>query len=357
MITLPAIGRQSIGDCRSSEKPNLGSLLNESTTDGENMKDALTDRWRYADAAAFMRRTREGMPPVIICCACNGGVQGKEYNENIPETADEIADSVYGAYKAGASMVHVHARDPQNLPGPARTLEAWQEVNTKIRQRCPDIILNNTTGASFDMTMEERLYCLDAQPEVASLNLAPEMIRFSLKERPAPFKHPRPAIEVDGCIPWTYKQIRWYATEMQKRGIKPELEIYHPGCAWVYQDLIEQGLLAKPYWIQTVMGYQTSSYATPQNVLDLLRDVPEDSLWLCSGIGPFQLSLTTLAILLGGHVRVGLEDNLYYRRGEKARSNSQLVERVVRIAHELNRAVANPKEARAMLGIASAPAA
>lgn len=319
------------------------------------MSTILVDTWRYTDADPFMRRVREGMPPVIICCACNGGVQGKEYNESIPETADEIAESVNEAYRAGAAMVHVHARDPEDLPGPARTLNIWREVNQKIRALCPEIIINNTTGASFNMTMEERLSCLDARPEVASLNLAPEMIRFKLKERKAPLRHPRPILEYDGCIPWTYKQISWYATEMKKRGIKPELEAYHPGCAWVYQDLISQGLLEQPYWIQTVMGYQTSSYPTVQNTLDILRDFPENSLWLCSAIGPFQLPLTTLAILMGGHVRVGLEDNVYFRRGEKAKSNAQLVQRVVRIANELNREVATPAQARAILSIAENP--
>jgi 3-keto-5-aminohexanoate cleavage enzyme len=248
-------------------------------------------------------------------------------------------------------MVHVHARDPNKLYGPARALEVWQEVNHKILERCPDIIINNTTGASFDMTMEERLSCLDAKPEVASLNLAPEMLRFKLKERKPPLPHPRGVVEIDGCVPWTYQQITWYATEMKKRNIKPELEIYHPGCAWVYRDLISQGLLTKPYWIQTVMGYQTSSYPTVQGTLDLLRDFPEDALWLCSGIGPFQVPLTTLATLMGGHVRVGLEDNVYYRRGEKAKSNAQLVERAVRIANELGREVATPAQARALLGL------
>src|SRR5215469_5626537 len=98
------------------------------------------DFWPYAESHAFMERVREGMPPVLICCACNGGIQGKEANENIPETADEIADSVYGAYKAGATMVHVHGRDPNYLPGAAKTTEVWLEVNRKIRERCPDLI-------------------------------------------------------------------------------------------------------------------------------------------------------------------------------------------------------------------------
>ena len=295
------------------------------------------------------------MPPVIICCACNGGIQGKEGNENIPETADEIADSVHGAYQAGAAMVHVHARDPNYLPGAAKTTEVWLEVNRKIRERCPDLIINDTTGGGPKMTMEERLSCLDARPEVASLNLAPDMSKFKLKARNAPLKHPHPEQAFDECLPFTYGQISAWAGEMKKRGIKPELEVYHPGCFWVVNDLIRQGLIDKPYWIQTVMGYQTSSYPTVKNIIDMLTEFPDGSLWLCSGIGPFQLPLTTLATLMGGHVRVGLEDNVYFRRGEKAKSNAQLAERAVRIAHEFNREVATPAQARKMLGLSQIP--
>jgi 3-keto-5-aminohexanoate cleavage enzyme len=311
--------------------------------------------WPYADSYAFMERIRTGMPPVIICCACNGGIQGKEYNENIPETADEIADSVYGAYRAGAAMVHVHARDPGFLPGPARTAGTWWEVNMKIRERCPDIIINNTTGGGFDTTMEERLLCLDANPEVASLNLGADVSKFKMKERKAPLPHPHPAMDYDDCVPFTYKLIGAFAGAMKERGVKPELEVYHTGAQWMIQDLLARNLLEKPYWIQTVMGSQTASYPTVEHVIDLLREFPDDTVWLCSGIGPFQLPMTTLAILMGGHVRVGLEDNIYYRRGDKAKSNAQLVERAVRIAHELNREVATAAQARKMLGIREVP--
>lgn len=311
--------------------------------------------WAYTNSYAFMRRVREGMPPMIICCACNGGIQGKESNENIPETVEEIADSVWGAYRAGASMVHVHGRNPQYLPGAAKTKEDWHKVNKHIRERCPDIIINDTTGGGPSMTMEERLSCLDAQPEVASLNLAPDMSKFKVKARKPPLKHPHPEQDFDECLPFTYGQISTWAKEMKERGIKPELEIYHPGCAWVINDLIQQGLIKEPYWVQTVMGYQTSSYPTVKNVLDILMELPEGSIWLCSGIGPFQLPLTTLATLMGGHVRVGLEDNVYYRRGEKAKSNAQLVERAVLIANELNREVATPTEARQILGLSATP--
>jgi len=315
------------------------------------MTEAACEPFRYTDSHAFMEKVRGGMPPLMICVACNGGVQGREANDAIPETADEIAESVGAAHDEGAVMVHVHARDPGNLTTGAGESGPWREVLEKIRKRAPGIVINATTGGGPGMTMAERLSSLAAQPEVASLNLAPDMSKFHLKARPAPLPNPRPAMDIDECVPFTYGQIHQFAAEMKRRGIKPELEYYHPGCAWVVRSLIEEGLLAKPYWIQTVMGYQTSSYPTVENVLQLLKEFPDDTLWLCSAIGPFQLPLTTLATLMGGHVRVGLEDNVYYARGRKAKSNAQLVARAVRIAGELNRPIATPDEARAMLGL------
>jgi 3-keto-5-aminohexanoate cleavage enzyme len=246
-------------------------------------------------------------------------------------------------------MVHIHARDPKQLTQGARDTEIWRDVLQKVRSACPEIIINATTGAGPGMTMAERASCLAAGPEVASLNLAPDMSKFKLKERRAPLSFPRPALEIDECIPFTYGQIHEVAAEMKRFGVKPELELYHPGCAWVLQYLIEHGLLDKPYWVQTVMGYQTSSFPTVENVLSILKELPPDSMWLCSAIGAFQLPLTTLATLMGGHVRVGLEDNVYYSRGRKAKSNAELVQRAVRISHELNREVATPAQARQML--------
>ncbi len=311
--------------------------------------------WDYMDSYEFMQHTRRGMPPVMIVVACNGGIQGKEMHEALPETADEIADSVHAAYEAGASMVHVHARKPDNLPLGATTTEVWWEVNSKIRARCPDIIINNTTGGDPVMTMDERLSCLDAKPELASLNLTPDMSRFKIPARPAPLPNPRPEQVYDMCMPFSYGQIEQFAAEMKKRDIRPELETYHTGGAWVIQDLIQHELIDPPYLIQTVMGAQTASYPTPENTLNLLREFPEQTVWLCSGIGPFQLPLTTLAMLMGGHARVGLEDNLYYSRGRKFSNNAEAVKRTARLAQELNREVATPAQARAMLGLPAEP--
>jgi 3-keto-5-aminohexanoate cleavage enzyme len=307
--------------------------------------------WRYADTFDYMDQTRAGFGPAMICVACNGGIQGKETHDALPETPDEIADSVAAAYEAGASMVHVHARDSRDFTLGARRADEWYAVNSRIRERCPDIVINNTTGGDLTMSMEERLSCLDAGPDVASLNLTPDMSRFTMKARRAPLPHPREEMEVDVCIPFTYGIVEQFAAQMKQRGIKPEMETYHSGGAWVMRDLIERKLVEPPYLIQTVMGAQTASYPTPEHVLQLLRELPDQTVWLCSGIGPFQLPLTTLSLLMGGHARVGLEDNLYYSRGRKFVDNAEAVRRVVRIAGELNRKIATPAETRVLLGL------
>jgi len=311
--------------------------------------------WKYSDTYEFMERTRVGMPPVMICVACNGGIQGKELHPSLPETADEIGDSVSEAYVAGASMVHIHARNPKNLSLGAVDAEAWHEVNSKVRERCPDIIINNTTGGDLVMTMEQRLQCLEANPEVASLNLTPDMSRFTIKERKPPLSHPRPEVEYDICIPLTYGLVERFAQKIKEKGVKPEIETYHTGGAWVLNNLIEKNLVTRPYLVQTVMGVQTASYPTPGNVLRLLEELPNGVIWLCSGIGQYQLPLATFAIVMGGHVRVGLEDNLYHSRGKKYANNAEPVERMVRIAHEQNREIATPKQVREMLGLSPNP--
>ncbi len=312
--------------------------------------------WDITDTHEFMKRTAKStMPPCIITVAINGGIQGKEVNDGIPETADDIAASAEEAYKAGASVIHIHCRDPNKLWGVAKTTDHWLEVNRKVRERCPDIIINNTTGGGPDMTLEERLQCLPANPEMCSLNIVPDMGIERIKARDPPIIHPHPALEYNDTVPYTYASITKAVQEMNNYGIKPELEIWHTGANYVIDYLRKNGLIQAPYYIQTVMGYQTASFPTPAHMLELVRDFPKPYLWLTSGIGPYQLQLTTFAILMGGHVRVGLEDNVYYGRGRKAKSNAELVARTVRICKELNRPVATPQQARGMIGISLTP--
>ncbi len=311
--------------------------------------------WDYRNPYEWMSRTRKGLPPLIISVAITGGVEGKEANENLPETPEEQAEQTYEAYKAGASIVHVHARNPEVWWMTSSNPEDYLRINAMIRDKCPDIIINNTTGGGPELTTEQRMASIYANPELCSLNLGPFVLKVPLRERAEPLPSPRPAMVYDRCIPNSYADISLYAKTMKEKGIKPEMELYHPGMYWVVQDLIMQGLIDPPYDIQFVMGFQTSSFPTPKNLLSLIDELPPQSIFFAIGVGPYQLPMTVMSVLLGGHVRVGMEDNLYYSRGRKLKNNAELVARMVRIAHELNREVATPQQAREMLGISQEP--
>jgi 3-keto-5-aminohexanoate cleavage enzyme len=314
--------------------------------------------WDYRNPYQWMERImKNNLPPMMITCAMTGGVGGKEMNENLPETAEEQADQVFEAYKAGAVSVHLHARDPQNLSMTTKNKDDYSKVNALIRERCPDIIINNTTGGGPWLSTEERMCCLfsDPAPDMASLNLGPFVLKMPMKERKAPLPNPRDAFLFDACIPCSYADVNLYAKTMKEKGIKPEVELYHPGQYWVLQDLMLGGNIDAPYMIQFVMGFQTSSYPTPANVISLVNELPANSMFSLIGVGPFQVPMNVLSVMLGGHVRVGMEDNLYYKKGEKLKSNAQLVARIKKIAEEMNRPVATVAQAREMLGLPAKP--
>ena len=310
--------------------------------------------WNYASAYEWMSRLGK-MDPLIISVCINGGVQGKEANPAIPEKPAEIAQSASEAYNAGASIIHIHARNPHKLYECVADMEVYLDINRQVRNKCPNIVINNTSGHGPGVTMEERYRCLDAKPEVASLNMGPDMSRFKFPPRCAPLEHTHDGLVFDECIPFTYGIIENLASVMKEKEIKPEMELYHSGQYWVSQSLIEKGLITPPYWFQFVMGYQTSVYPTPQNLISMVGELPENSIFSTVGIGKYQWVLTTLSIMLGGHVRVGLEDNVYLERGVKLKSNAEAVEKIVRIARELGRDIATPAQTREILGLNSAP--
>lgn len=295
------------------------------------------------------------LPPLIICAAITGGVHGKEANPNLPETPEEQVAQTEACYRAGASMVHLHARDPNNWAEGIGDPAAFYKLNAMIRERCPEIILNLTTGGSYGQSFEERIKCLDAKPETASLNLGPEMYKVRMKERKAPLPHPRDEQFLNDCSRTTYDEIATLARMMKERGIRPEMELFHPGHYWVINDLIKQGLVEKPYKIQFVLGSITASYATPWNVMGLIQELPADSLFSIAAMGPYQFPMTMMSIILGGHVRVGMEDNVYLEKGRMLQSNAEAVERMVSLAKGMNRAIATPKQAREILGLSPTP--
>lgn len=266
---------------------------------------------------------------VILTVATTGGVHGKDANPNLPEQPEEIAEQVRECERLGAAIAHVHGRDEHGENDAGRL----QEVNDAIRDRCDDIIIQNTTGGQSTLDARIEGIRTDPAPEMASLDMGP----FNRGQHIIT-QHNRHNIEK-------------LAREMKQKGIKPELEVFNNGHLNEVYRLIETGLLEEPYYINIIFGNGTFSIPSPENVMNLVRDLPENSEFNLLATGKHQLPLTTLAPILGGHVRVGMEDNLYYRRGEPAESNAQLVERAADIITQLECDLATPAEAREILGM------
>jgi 3-keto-5-aminohexanoate cleavage enzyme len=288
----------------------------------------LTDTMPYEGYSDYFDKK------LIISVALTGGHHGKETNPNLPEQPEEIARDLKACEKAGASIVHIHARD-DNGEG-TKSVARFLEIRDAINDYCDDIIVNFTTGGGGIWSREERIAPIletEPRPEMATVDLGP--INFG---------QTRTAVN-------TREQNEEYAAAMLEAGVKPELELFNPGHIPEMEHLIENNLLKPPYWCTTIFGMQNGMPAHPRNVINFADNLPAESEWQALALGRHQLPLTTTAIALGGHVRVGMEDNIYYRKGELAESNAQLVRRSARIAEEMERPVATTAETRDILGL------
>ena len=314
----------------------------------------MSSIWNYSDPYEYVKRVeRAEMPPLIITVAITGGGAGKERNPNLPETFEEQVMSTYQAYNAGACSVHIHARDETGAETSTDPLR-YREINRRVREKCPDIIIGNTTGVAPWDSREKAVKILDAQPEMCSLNMGPFHVYMLQKKRESPLRGRPNDIQRDDVLLATWQDIERIARIALERDIKPELEIYNASMLWNVQKLINENLIKKPYWMELIFS-SAFEIPTPKALVHMVDCIPPDSIWSVIGVGAHQLPLTTMSIIMGGHVRVGFEDNMFYRRGELAKSNAQLVERVVRIAKELGREIATPTQAREMLGMSKTP--
>jgi len=270
---------------------------------------------------------------LIIQLAPTGMIPTKQTNPHVPITPDEIARDTCEAYRLGASMVHVHARDEQGVPTYRK--EVFAEIFSKIHERCPDIIICATTSGRFHTDMELRSQVLDLRPEMATLSVA--MVNF--------FDHP--SIN-------TPETVEYLARRMNDLGIKPELEIFEAGSINTARYLLKKGILKHPLHFNLLLGSLGSIPADIRDLVYLVGSIPSGNTWSGAGIGRFQTQINAAAILMGGHVRTGIEDTLYMDDAQTAfATNKALVERIVRIAGEFNREIATPDEARRILGIRS----
>jgi 3-keto-5-aminohexanoate cleavage enzyme len=269
------------------------------------------------------------MDKLIITVALTGAEVTKKQQPNLPITPDEIAEEAYRCWQVGASIVHIHARMPDGTP--TQSKEVYAEIKDKIRQKC-DIIIQFSTGGAVWHKPEERIQCLDAMPEMATLSAG--SCNFG-----------------DDVFMNSPSFMELLAKTMKEKGIKPEIEVFEPGMIENALRLVKKGLLELPLHFDFVLGVPGAMPGNIEDLLFLVKKIPNGCTWSVAGIGRYELHLAVHAILMGGHVRVGFEDNIYYRKGELATSNAQLVERIVRIAREVGRDIATPNEARAILGI------
>lgn len=312
----------------------------------------MLDLWNYADPYLYMKKTiKNEMQPLIITVAITG-LSGKEENPHVPETPEEQAQEARRVFDAGAVSVHIHARDTTGASSVADPVR-FREINAKVREACPEIIIGNTTGVGPGVPREEVPKALDAEPELCSLNMGPVCFAFNFKERKAPLKGRDKGGYMEFVQPFGFTDQERMARRALEKNIKPEMELYNDSMFYAFLNLIAKDLIKKPYWMQLIFG-TTFMPPTAAGLAQAVSMLPAGSLFSTIGVGPFQLPIAVMSIVAGGHVRVGLEDNLFYKRGEPA-TNAQLVERIVRIARELGREIATPTQARQMLDISATP--
>ena len=273
------------------------------------------------------------MNKTIITVAVCGSVPTKEMNPAVPYTPKEIADSAIDSYKAGATIAHIHVRDPETGV-PTSDISLFSEVVDRIRNSCDMIINLTTSGINLkgENVIEQRLEPVKLLPEICSFDIG------SMN-----FQH-RPFIN---SPEWG----RLAAKRMREYGIKPEIEVFDMGHIRQAKHWLKEGLIDDPPYFQLCMGAGWGIEATPDNLLVMKNALPPGVIWSVLGVGRMQLPMITMAMLSGGHVRVGFEDNIYLRRGELLKSNAQIVEVAANIIQQLQGEVANTNETREILGL------
>jgi 3-keto-5-aminohexanoate cleavage enzyme len=272
---------------------------------------------------------------LIISAALTGSTPTKAQNAALPVTAEEIAEAAIACWNAGAAIVHLHVRDDTGRM--VCDPERFARAVALIKASGADVIINlSTSGGPGNFDDEHRLGPLALRPEIASFDCG------SLNFGRSVFINSPSFLDM-------------LSTGMREHGVLPEIECFDSGHVTSALALVAEGKLDPPLWFQMVLGVRGGASGEVRNLVHMVDMLPPGTLWSCCGIGRAQLPLNLAAIAMGGHVRTGLEDNIYYHKGLLAESNAQLVERVVRIAHEVGRPIATPAETRDMLGLPRTP--
>jgi uncharacterized protein (DUF849 family) len=294
---------------------------------------------------------------VIITCAVTGSIHTPSMSPYLPVTPAEIADGAIGAAQAGASIVHLHARNPKD-GSPTQDPAVFMEFLPKIKAAC-DVVINLTTGGAATMSVEERLQpALKLKPEVASLNMG--SMNFGLYEMLGRFKEfkydwerPYLAGSDERIFKNTFKDIAFILSSCSDNGTRFEIECYDIGHLYTAAHFLDRGLLKPPLFIQSVFGIRGGIGPHPEDVMHMKRTADrlfgDQYLWSVLGAGRNQMFVAAQSAVMGGNVRVGLEDSLWLGRGQFAKSNAEQVAKVRRILEEVGLVVASPDDAREML--------
>jgi len=276
------------------------------------------------------------MEKLIITAAITGSRITREATPYIPITPEEIVTSAIECEQAGASIVHIHVRDLNTGLG-TQDISLFRQVVEPLREETDLALCLTTSGIpGRNLHIEERLTPLELKPELASFDAG--------------------SINLGGSVFInTPEFLEAAAIRMREVGVKPELEIFDVGMMVTCLRMREEGSLTDPLHFQFVLGTPWGIPATPKSLIHLLDYLPDRSTWSVIGIGKAHLPICMMGLILDGHIRVGMEDNIYYRKGELAKTNAQLVERIVRIAKEYGREVATPQDARKILGLNKRP--
>ena len=299
------------------------------------MKSPRNQRLRHDFAGAPLVSS-----PVVISAALTGVLATRELCPAIPYTPREIGEEARRAADAGASIVHIHARNPEG--GPEWRVETFAEILSEVRKRS-DVIVNFSTGA-IGIPVEQRIaHIRQLQPEIGALNMGSmNYAIYSAKKK---------AFYQDHVFVNPFKDILFFLEAMNGAGVRPELECFDTGHIGNTAPLIDMGALKVPYQFSLIMGVLGGIPGTTRHLTNQVETLPEGAHWQVIGIGLKQWALVAAAITMGGNVRVGLEDNFYLEEGRMAKSNGELVEKAARLSRDLGRAVASIEEARRILGL------
>jgi len=287
------------------------------------------------------------MDKVIITVAVTGSVPTREQHPRLPITPAEIADAAYDCFNEGAAIVHIHVRDPKTGKR-SMALEHYTEVVERLRAKCP-MIINLSTGPGGQLTIGpdnqpimESSYMASPEKRVEHVvTLKPEMCSLDVGSANAPF----------GVFINAESVIDKMAELIKQAGVKPEIEIFDVGHIQIANRLIKLGLVERNAHFQLCLGTRMGVPANPKQATHLAESLPPGSTWSIFGVGASQIPMVAMGVLLGGHVRVGFEDNLYIKKGVLAESNAELVKRAVAIIRDLNKEVASVEEARKILSL------